>query len=273
MPEISWIKLSTRIFDDERMKLISAMPEGDAIFIMWIWLITLAGKCNYNGKILLNENIPYTDEMLSTITSRPISIVRLALETFHRLGMVEIENGEVVLVNWGKHQSVDELERIRKLSRDSTKRYRDRLQIENKPCDVTVTAQCNHSDDADLDKDIDLDKKKSIMSGKPDATPPKSVKVAEETAKVEEVIAYLNKRAGTHFRAGTKAHAAHVKARLREGCEVDDFKRAIVWCVSEWKDDPKMEIYIRPDTIFNVKMPGYVENYYRKKRNLTEEDK
>jgi len=119
----------------------------------------------------------------------------------------------------------------------------------------------------------DTREEKSIMSGKPDATPPKTVKVAEETAKVEEVIAYLNKRAGTHFKASTKAHAAHVKARLREGMTVNELKMAIVWCWSEWKDDAKMEIYIRPDTIFGTKCDGYKENYVRKRRNLTEEDK
>jgi uncharacterized phage protein (TIGR02220 family) len=123
----------------------------------------------------------------------------------------------------------------------------------------------------DIDKNrIELDKNKTIMSGKPDDTHASDAKKLE-TETVTQVIEYLNKRAGTHFKPGTKAHASHIKARIREGHELDDFKRAIVWCVAEWKDQPDMEIYIRPDTIFSTKFPGYVENYYRKKRVLADE--
>ena len=110
------------------------------------------------------------------------------------------------------------------------------------------------------------------MSGKPDDTPTKTAKAREETEKVEQVIAYLNTKAGTHFKPGAKAHQRHIRGRLREGSEVEDFKRAIVWCVSEWAEDADMERYIRPETIFSAsKFGGYVENFYRKQRRLDDE--
>ncbi|WP_342082555.1 phage replisome organizer N-terminal domain-containing protein, partial [Enterococcus faecalis] len=43
MAEISWIKLKTTMFDDEKIKLIQSMPEADAILVIWIRLLVLAG--------------------------------------------------------------------------------------------------------------------------------------------------------------------------------------------------------------------------------------
>ena len=67
MSDVKWIKLTTGMFDDEKIKLISDLPEADAIQLIWIRLLVLAGKVNDNGKIYLSENIPYTDEMLAAI--------------------------------------------------------------------------------------------------------------------------------------------------------------------------------------------------------------
>ena len=270
MPEISWIKLSLGIFEDEKIKLLGKLPEGSAIINLWLRLLCLAGKCNDGGMIYLSQNIPYTDEMLSALSDIPLNTVRMAMETFTGWGMIELlGNGNILLANWEKYQNVESLERIREQTRARVAAHRERRRIDA-PCNVTETLR--NATDIDIDKEED--KEKSIMSGKPDATPPKTVKVAEEAAKVLEIMTYLNERAGTHYPLDpvTPSHASHIKARLREKFAVDDFKRAIVWCVSEWKDDVKMGNYIRPDTIFNTKMPGYVENYYRKKRNLTEED-
>ena len=46
MADIKWIKITTDMFDDEKIKVIEAMPDRDAILIIWIKLLTLAGKVN-----------------------------------------------------------------------------------------------------------------------------------------------------------------------------------------------------------------------------------
>ena len=51
------------MFEDEKIDYIESLPEADAILVMWIKLITQAGKCNANGFIFLTEQIPYTEEM------------------------------------------------------------------------------------------------------------------------------------------------------------------------------------------------------------------
>ena len=49
MAEVKWIKLNVDMFDDEKIKIIQAMPDGDSLLVVWIKLITLAGKTNDGG--------------------------------------------------------------------------------------------------------------------------------------------------------------------------------------------------------------------------------
>ena len=44
MAEVKWIKLSTQMFEDEKIKLIEQMPEADTILIIWVKLLAQAGK-------------------------------------------------------------------------------------------------------------------------------------------------------------------------------------------------------------------------------------
>ena len=88
----------------------------------------------------------------------------------------------------------------------------------------------------------------------------------------DTVIAYLNERTGSDFRTKTAATIREINARVRDGYGMEDFKKAIVWCHSEWEGDEKMEQYLRPATIFSQsKFPGYVENWARKKQRLEDE--
>src|SRR5690554_4524034 len=99
MADVKWIKITTSMFEDEKIKLIEKMPDADAMLIIWIKLLTLAGKCNANGYIFLTNQIPYTDEMLSTVFDRPLNTVRLALQTFIKFGMIEMENDFLYVAN------------------------------------------------------------------------------------------------------------------------------------------------------------------------------
>jgi len=143
MAEVEWIKIVTEFFDDDKIKLIENTPEADMILIIWIKLLTLAGKKNHAGYIFLTEKIPYNDEMLATIFNRPLNTIRLALATFKRLEMIIIdEAGIIKIINWEKHQNIEGMERIRELGRARLKKFRDKnKQIEGpkKECNVTET--------------------------------------------------------------------------------------------------------------------------------------
>ena len=64
MADVKWIKLSTGMPGDEKMKLINAMAEKDTVHYLWIRLLIQAGITNANGEIFLSDGIPCTPKML-----------------------------------------------------------------------------------------------------------------------------------------------------------------------------------------------------------------
>lgn len=141
MAEISWIKISTNIFDDEKLLLIESMPEADALIVIWFKLLALAGKSNNNGVFMISEKIPYTEDMLATIFRRKKSVITLALDTFEQLGMIERIDNVITIPNWEKHQNTAKLNKIREQTRlrVAENRKRNRLAIEKTPCNADVT--------------------------------------------------------------------------------------------------------------------------------------
>lgn len=141
MNNLKWIKLDISMFDDEKIKLIEQIPESDTILVIWIKLLTQAGRTNANGYIYLNENIPYTEEMLATIFGRPLNTVRLALKTLREFGMIHIDEESFIhITNWENHQNVEGMERVRQQNKLRKQRQRQRKkakQIEKKSKDVT----------------------------------------------------------------------------------------------------------------------------------------
>ena len=159
MAEVKWIKITTSMFDDEKIKIIEKMPEGVSILLIWIKLLILAGKCNASGYIYLAENIPYTDEMISTIFDMPLNIIRFALNIFVKFNMVEITEDQLIkILNWGKHQNLEGLDRIREQTKLRVNRYRDK-QKQIQECNVTDTLRNDIEVDKELDIDIEEDKK------------------------------------------------------------------------------------------------------------------
>lgn len=160
MAGISWIKLSVNIFDDEKIKLIKSMPEGDAIILIWIQLLCLAGKTNDNGAVYIGQHMNYTDEMISTICNQPLNTVRIALKAFERFEMINLgEDGLISISNWEKHQNIEGMDRVREQTRKRVAKFRAK-QKELESSNVNVTLR-NAPDKNRIDKNknrLDIDK-------------------------------------------------------------------------------------------------------------------
>lgn len=162
MSEIKWIKITTDIFDDEKICLIDALPDHDAILVIWFKILALAGKHNRNGLLMMSDKVHYTDEMLATIFRRPLNTVRMALGIFEQFGMIEIIDGIIALPNWEKHQNIDGMEKIKEQTRNRVARHREKQKNlalgSNVTCNVTVTESNATEEDRDKDKELDKDK-------------------------------------------------------------------------------------------------------------------
>lgn len=85
----------------------------------------------------------------------------------------------------------------------------------------------------------------------------KELKTKELKTKVIVIVDYLNEKAGTSYRAGSKATQQHINARLSEGYTVEDFKAVIDKKCAEWKGT-EFEQYLRPSTLFGSKFENYL---------------
>lgn len=176
MADVKWIKIVTDIFDDEKIRYIETLPNGDETIVIWFRILCLAGKSNSSGILMMTDRIAYTDEMLSSIFNRDIKSVQLALNLFKSLEMIEMIDNKIYVSNWSKHQNLDKLEQKKLYDREYQKKKRNESNsmLENRTTIVRQSYDARSLDididkelDKDIDKDIELDKTKSYRFIKP----------------------------------------------------------------------------------------------------------
>lgn len=165
MAEVKWIKITTDIFDDEKILLIESLPDAYAIITVWFKLLCLAGKMNNSGVFMMNNRVAYTDKMLATIFRMKETTVQLALQTFEGFGMVEIIDGVITIPNWNKHQTLDAYEKKKERDRlyQAERRANQRALIEKSsdsqptPSSYVVVSEEDKGEDKDKDIEIERD--------------------------------------------------------------------------------------------------------------------
>ena len=162
---MKWIKITTDIFDDEKILLIESLPDSYAIITVWFKLLCLAGKQNNSGVFMMGR-IAYTDKMLATIFRMKESSVTMALQTFQQFGMVEIVDGVITIPNWNKHQSLDAYEKKKAYDRKYRLEQREKQRLLATQTDDGRTASRTTvvvaEEDKEEDKELDIDKEKKV---------------------------------------------------------------------------------------------------------------
>lgn len=162
MANVQWIKITTDIFDNRKIKQIENMPDGDALVVIWLKLLILAGNINDGGCVYFTKDIPFTDQLLATEFNRPIATIQLALTTFERFGMIEIVDDVIFVSNWERYQNIEGMDRIREQTRKRVAKHREKQRLLQG--NVTVT-QGNATDKNRKDKNRkEEDKKTSFDS-------------------------------------------------------------------------------------------------------------
>lgn len=203
--DVKWIKITTDIFDDEKILLIESLPDSYAIITCWFKLLCLAGKQNNSGVFLMGR-IAYTDKMLATIFRMKETTVTMALQTFQQFGMVEIVDGVITIPNWGKHQSLDAYEK---------KKERDRLyQAERRAAQRAIAEKSSDtsSDVASLEEDVDKEREEELDNKK-------------ESISCQQIVDLYHSicKSFPSVRSLSDARKKAIKARLKT-YTLDDFK-------------------------------------------------
>lgn len=251
MAEVKWIKITTDMFDNRKIKHLRKLPDGNNIVLIWVMLLTMAGRCNSNGMVFLTQNIPYTPKMLADELDFEENTVKLALKSLEQLEMIVTDNGFFTIPGWEEHQNAEALEKIREQNRIRKQKQREKQKIEcvtEMSRDVSATNLGSHA--TDIDKEEDKDKDNNIC------------------VPYKEIITYLNEKTGKKLRWDVKSNQKEIKARFNEGYTLDDFKTVIDKKYHEWGRKPTkeelqrgvndMRIYLRPKTLFGSNFDVYL---------------
>ncbi|HGZ7751192.1 TPA: conserved phage C-terminal domain-containing protein, partial [Staphylococcus aureus] len=99
----------------------------------------------------------------------------------------------------------------------------------------------------DLTNNNNTNNEGSILSGNPTVS----------SIPYKEIIEYLNKKAGKHFKHNTAKTKDFIKARWNQDFRLEDFKKVIDIKTAEWLNTDS-DKYLRPETLFGSKFEGYL---------------
>lgn len=134
------------------------MPEGNNIVLIWLFLLAQAGESNKKGALFLTDTIPFKLEDLAIEFDFEVSVMNLALITLEKFSMIEVFEDIIYIKNWDEYQNIDGLEKIREQTRARVERCRNKQKLLS--CSVTSNVTVTGSNGIELDKELDIKKKK-----------------------------------------------------------------------------------------------------------------
>ena len=155
-----YLKLKENYFDDDSIVLLESMQDG--VLYSNILLKLYLKSLKHGGRLQLDEDIPYTAQMIATITRQQIGTVERALQIFLKLGLVEVlESGTFYMSN---------IELL--IGQSSTEAERKRAaRLQNKALSAPRTNGGHLSDirppEIELEKEIEIEKEREGETGHP----------------------------------------------------------------------------------------------------------
>ena len=212
-----YLKLKESYFDDDAIVLLESMQDG--MLYPNILLKLYLKSLKYGGTLQLDENIPYTAQMIATITRQQVGTVERALQIFMKLGLVEpLDNGALYMSNIELFigQSSTEGERKRRARMKISEQKRLSGQVSEAKADICPP-------EIEIKKEIDIEIEKE-RGGKQGQAPARSygrynnvflsdTELDELKAELPDKWEYYIDRLSTHIASkGTKyrSHAATI---------------------------------------------------------------
>lgn len=162
MADVKWIKITTDMFDNRKIKHLRRLPEGNSIILIWVMLLTMAGRCNSGGMIFLTENIPYTPKMLADELDFEENTVILAIQALEQLNMIATNaEGFLLIPGWDEYQNIEGMDKIREQNRLRKQKQRENSKLlPDMSRNVTGQSRDSHATEEDKEEDIEKDKDK-----------------------------------------------------------------------------------------------------------------
>lgn len=153
-----YLRLKDNFFDSDELKILESMKDGYLYsnILLKLYLRSLKN----DGKLVVNERIPYNAEMLASVTGHQVGTIKQALSIFKELGLIEVlENGAIYMLDIqnfiGKGSTEADRQRL----------YDRRISEERKQNKLTQSRNleeiCKKSTpeiEIELEKDIEIEK-------------------------------------------------------------------------------------------------------------------
>lgn len=250
---LAWISVHDHVEGGKLRELAKAIgcPQKEALGILvslWLWGLNNADR---TGKLRSCDKGDIAEEVLATGISKGLDPEKI-VDSLIEKNWIDEEDGSLYLHDWDTWQE-QWYKFLRTKEYDAERKRQDRARKKaelqkNQPEDKKDVSPPDNPPDSPTDNPSDKKEEEQIPEKK------------EEKPKYpfEEIIEHLNQKANKGFRWQSKATQKHIQARFKEGFTLEDFIKVIDFKVSEWKDDKKMQQYIRPETLFGTKFEGYL---------------
>ncbi len=163
------------------------------------------------------------------------------LDVLRKENMIEIKkhtkNTVIKVLNYAKFQDITETKNIDKTYQKHIKNETEAYQEHTNNTQTIMKTMSNNDNNVNNDK-------QNIYS---------------------LVVAYLNEKTDSNYRANSSKTRSLIDARCNEGFVLKDFQKVIDNKVSEWKGTD-YEKYLRPETLFSNKFESYLNQKQKKRR-------
>ena len=179
-----WLRLKKDYFKRHDIQIIESMPDGKEYVLFYLKL--LCESIDHNGMLRFSDDLPYSDEMLATITNTKKEIACDALKHFVDLGLVEVlEDGTFYLKQVENMiGQAEQDEHTRESTRQRVKAYRERKKQSSNNTETLPKRYSNVTCNGEIEKEIEIDIKESREKKRKRFVPPT----------LDEVKAYCKER-------------------------------------------------------------------------------
>ena len=149
-----YLRLKDNFFDSDELKILESMKDGYLYsnILLKLYLRSLKN----NGKLVVNERIPYSADMLASVTGHQVGTIKQALSVFKDLGLIDVlDNGAIYMLDIQNFIGKGSSEADRK------REYRQRIEIEktNVQTNLRQISDKNPLEiEIELEKDIEIEK-------------------------------------------------------------------------------------------------------------------
>src|SRR5690554_568781 len=152
-----WLKLPDDFFDRNDIKIIESQKNGEKYVLFYLKLLTAA--IEHTGKLRFNESIPFTEEMLATITNTDIDVVRSSIKLFKNLDLIEIDGEQTIhMIEVPKMLGSETASTIRSRKSRAKKKKLSNVQEQKALQCNTYATNCNGELDIELDIEKDIER-------------------------------------------------------------------------------------------------------------------